>query len=84
MSHCLILLDDRLVILGIFGAEIFIISIPANIFATLIQKEFCQLQIFFFAGDAIQFGQSDFNFLMSRWIMFFAGTKNRIDQISIF
>ena len=60
MAHGFVLLDDGFVVLGVFAVELAAVR-PSALF----EEEFGLIEIFPLAGGAVQFDQSDFDFLMA-------------------
>ena len=85
MSQSLSLFGDRFMILAVLTIK-FAVAIWASITSTapLVQEEPGLVKILFISGSSIQFTESYFDFLMSRWVSPFIGIELITDQVSVF
>ena len=86
MAFCFLLVYYRNIILPIRAVFPLVgtLYIVAFIMTTFFNKKFCSGEVFFLAGDAIQFYQAHFNDLMAGCYMFSTRAKYRTDQVGIF
>jgi len=79
MPHSLLLLNDRLVVLGILAVEL-----AALLLAPHIEKELGQVEVFLLAREPVELDQSDLNLLVTGRVRPLSRTKLSRDEVGAF